>query len=45
VKFDSAIRFHNAARLALLRLTGQGDSSEKQKDTRSKDSHEENTSN
>jgi hypothetical protein len=45
MKFDSAIGFHDAARLALLRLTGQGDSSEKQKDTRSKDSHEENTSN
>jgi hypothetical protein len=45
VKFDAAIRFHDAARLALLRQTGHGDSGEKQKDTGSKDSHEENTSN
>jgi hypothetical protein len=45
MKFDAAIGFHDAVRLALLRQTGHGDSGEKQKDTRSKDSHEENTSN
>jgi hypothetical protein len=45
MKFDAAIGFHDAVRLALLRQTGHGDSGEKQKDTRSKDSHTEDTSN
>jgi hypothetical protein len=45
MKFDTAIGFHDAVRLSILLVTGQGDSGEKQKDTRSKDSHEENTSN